>query len=732
MRFLANGDGTKRRVRTPTVLQMEMVECGAASLAMILAYYGRFVPLEETRIACGVTRDGSNARSVLVAARKFGLTAKGFRQNAEAALAGPLPAIVFWNYNHFLVLEGERGGKIWLNDPGAGRRWVSREEFDSAFTGVVLRFEKGPEFTTGGEPPRPMARLWNWLADNRLAYGFIALASLFLVVPAVLVPGFIGIMVDHYLIQDQHNWLQPLLMAMLLAMVCRCGLAAVRQAALRQMQLRLALTHSAQFLWHLLRLPLAFFQQRYVGDLSERATASDRAADLFAKHLSVGVLDLLTLPLFVVAMVLYSGSLAVAALLSAALIGAVVFVLHSRQSGLYARHQQNRLMLFAASVNGIQLIETLKATGGEDGFFSRWAGYHAKVANDEQEAALLGQLSAVIPDFMVALSAVLMTGLAALLVVHGELTLGGMAAFQILFLSFIGPVRQLAATIDGYGAFMTQLTQLDDVLAYRKDTAFAPVGSHETAHDPLDVSRKTARLAGRVTLENISFGYSPTEPPLIEDFSLDIKPGGRIALVGASGSGRSTIAKLVSGLLQPGNGAITFDGLPRGELPRDVISNSLSFVDQDVFLFEGSVYDNLTLWDSNVPRDVVTRAAIDAAIHDDIVVRPQSYDSIVTEGGRNFSGGEAQRMEIARALITDPSILVLDEATSALDPTTEQYIFDRLRQRGCSSIIVAHRLSTIRDCDEIIVLDKGKIIERGRHQELLEQGGAYAELIASE
>jgi NHLM bacteriocin system ABC transporter peptidase/ATP-binding protein len=708
---------------------MEAVECGAAALGIILGYFGRIVALEELRMRCGVSRDGSKAGNVLRVAREYGLSARGLRLEATTVLKGPFPVIVFWNFNHFLVVEGTSRNKVWLNDPATGPRSVTMEEFDDSFTGVVLRLEPGPDFEQGGRQPRVLARLGRWLAGSGSALSFVLAISLLMVVPGILIPGFTLIFIDHYLVREEHDWLRPLLVGMLIIFVARWGLLWLQQYSLRRIELRLALANSARFLWHVLRLPIEFFQQRYVGDISNRVNANDRVASLLSGDLGSSLLDALTVVFFVGAMALYDLSLMLISVAFAGINVTVMLLVRRLRTDLSMRLQQEQAKLFGTSVAGLQLVETLKASGSEDDFFARWAGYQARVANTEQRLSLLTQVTAVVPTLLAATNTAAILGLGGLTVMDGGMTIGALVAFQSLVASFNAPIQRMVEVGGRVQEINADLTRLDDVMAYERDKPFRNDVDH-----PLPIPAFTARtrLDGRVMLENISFGYSRLEPPLIEGFSLVLEPGGRIALVGGSGSGKSTVAKLATGLYSPWEGTVKLDGVPLGDLPRDLVANSLSVVDQDIFLFEGTVRDNLTLWDASVPHEAVTRAAKDAAVHDVIAARPHGYDGWVDEGGRNFSGGQGQRLEIARALVTEPSILVLDEATSALDPGTEALIFDNLRRRGCSCIVIAHRLSTIRDCDEIIVLERGKVVERGRHADLIVRNGAYAHLIAAQ
>ncbi|MEM8960960.1 MAG: NHLP family bacteriocin export ABC transporter peptidase/permease/ATPase subunit [Acidobacteriota bacterium] len=718
----------KGRAKTPTVIQMEAVECGAAALAIVLGYYGRHVPLEQVRIDCGVSRDGSKASNVLAAARRHGMVAKGFRRSLEALDDGPKPAILFWNFNHFIVLEGIVGDRIYINDPASGPRRITRDELDQAFTGVVLELEPGPEFKRTDEIPGLYTSLRRLLSGSSVALTLIILATLGLVIPGVIVPVFAKVFVDEILVAELSGWAKPLLLAMALTALVRMALTALQQAAILQLENKLAIAGASRFLWHVLRLPIVFFTQRSAGDINSRVALNDRVATLLSGDLATAAFDLVTAIFFAIVMLTYDVRLTLIVMAIAVLDFVVLHLVARKRKDGNMRLQQELAKLTGVSMGGLQIIETLKASGNEGDFFAHWAGYQSKAVNSHQELGVPTQILSAVPGFLSTLSAALVLGFGALEVMAGSLTMGGLVAFQTLAASFLQPVNRFVDLGSKLQDIDADLQRLHDVLRYDTDptvpaTVEAP-SAETTAAWP-------ARLSGRVELDNVTFGYSRLAKPLIENFSLHLEPGSRVALVGASGSGKSTIAKLVVGLYPPWSGKILLDGHEREELPRWLITHSMATVDQDIFLFEGSVAENLAMWDRTVPFPELVEAARDADIHTAIAARPGGYDSPVSEGGGNFSGGQRQRLEIARALVTQPSILVLDEATSALDPLTELEIDRNLRRRGCTCLIIAHRLSTIRDCDEIIVLERGHVVERGTHDELFHAGGHYHDLVAA-
>jgi NHLM bacteriocin system ABC transporter peptidase/ATP-binding protein len=714
-----------RRVRTPTVLQMETVECGAAALAIVLGYFGRRVPLEELRIACGVSRDGSKASNVLKAARGYGLTGKGYRKEPDQLRALRLPLIVFWNFNHFLVVEGFGKGKVYLNDPAAGPRTVTTEEFDEAFTGVVLALEPGPDFKPGGRQQTLAAALRRRLPTGTTALLYLVLVSLLLALPVLVLPTFTRVFVDEYLAAGTPGILGPLLGGMALAAGLIAVLTWLRQRSLLRLETHMALTTSSTFFWHVLRLPVEFFAQRQAGEISTRVAINSRVAQLLAGDVATTLLRALLVVLYLLLMAWYDPFLTAIAVLAAAANLLLLRYIGRKRGDQRQRLEQESAKQMGAAYDGLQLIETLKASGTESDFFARWAGYQAKVVTVEQELGVSGRMLGTLPPLLTAITLALVLTLGGLRVLDGRLTPGSLAAFQLLMLGFMAPINRLMSVAGHVQEAQADMKRLDDVLAYPAELPVA-----------LDVAGPAAlprpKLAGYLELKGITFGYSRLDPPLIEDFSLSLKPGARVALVGGSGSGKSTIAKLVAGLYMPWSGEILFDGLPRQAHPRALMLNSLAVVDQDIFLFGGTIKDNLTMWDATVPERAIHQAARDAAIHEEISNRPGGYDYLLEEGGRDLSGGQRQRLEIARALTANPTILVLDEATSALDPITEQAIDDRLRRRGCTCLIVAHRLSTIRDCDEIVVLDRGKVVQRGTHDEMRQIPGPYAALIGAD
>ncbi|XGV94302.1 MAG: NHLP family bacteriocin export ABC transporter peptidase/permease/ATPase subunit (plasmid) [Leptolyngbya sp. BL-A-14] len=714
------------RVKTPTLLQMEAVECGAAALGIILGYYGRIVPLPELRQECGVSRDGSKASNVVKAARHYGLQAKGLQKPLDTLKDLRPPYIVFWNFNHFLVLEGFGPEQVYLNDPATGPRSVSLEEFDQAYTGVVLVMEPGPNFSQGGRKASILESLERRLNGVHGALLYCLLAGLLLTIPRLAIPAFTQVFVDEILVQGRQEWLRLLMVGMLVTVVLLGLLARLRLYYLRRLMLKLSIGMSGQFLWHTLRLPVGFYAQRFAGEISSRLDMNDKVAHILSGRLATTVIDAIMIVFYALLMFFYDWVLTLIGFFFAGINVLALQLLSRSRVDANMRLAQEYGKVSGVTIGGIQTMETVKASGLESDLFAKFAGYYAKAVNSQQQLALQNQILSVLPTLLGTLITASILVVGGLRVMNGNLTIGMLVAFQLLMGSFLAPVNSLVNFGSTLQELEGDLNRLDDVLQNPVD----PEADRKETDYQIDID--SFRLQGTVELRNITFGYSRLDGPLIENFSLMVKPGERVALVGGSGSGKSTLAKLVCGLYEPWEGEVRFDGKPRSQLPRSVLANSVAMVEQDIFLFAGTVTENLTLWDDTVPRNDIIQACKDAAINDLVLLMPGGYDAELIEAGANISGGQRQRLEIARALVRNPSILVLDEATSALDAETEVIIDRNLRRRGCACIVVAHRLSTIRDCDEIIVLERGKVVQRGTHESLSQEGGAYARLIHRE
>ncbi len=712
------------RVKTPIVIQMEATECGAASLGIILAYYGRIVPLAELRIECGVSRDGSHAANLVLAARRYGMIANGYTIELEELPEVTFPCIAYWNFNHFLVVEGYNRTRVFLNDPAGGRRQISWKAFARSFTGIILEIEPSPEFIPGGRQPNVFLSLIDRLRGSVGEVLYLIIAGFLLVVPGLALPVFSQIFVDRILVESHTNWLPGLLLAMSFATLLQSILNLLRLRLLRQLKVKLAVVMSARFYDHVLKLPVRFYAQRYAGEIANRVDINTRVAEILSGQLATTAIDAVMVVFYGAIMLEYDSLLTLIGISSAIANILVLKWMSQKRVDAQMRLLQEQGRMTGVGISAIQSIETIKASGLESEFFTVWSGSYANTTNIQQELDVYNQILGIVPTLLTALTTTMILIVGGWRVMSGGLTIGMLFAFQVLMRQFQAPVNTLVQFANLLQELKGDLTRLDDVLDNSIDVELEPRKS--------TASQTLVQLTGRVDIKNITFGYSPVNPPLIKDFSLSLEPGQRKALVGATGSGKSTIAKLICGLDQPWQGEILFDGIPRSQIPRLMLARSLSFVEQEILQFEGTVRDNLTLWDANVPEEKLIKACKDALIHDVVMEVLGGYDAKLLEHSANLSGGQRQRLEIARALVNNPTILVMDEATSALDPDTERQLVANLRQRQCTCIVVAHRLSTIVDCDEIIVFDRGRVVQRGTHEQLCAVEGVYQELLGAE
>ena len=719
---------TVKRIKTPLLLQLEITECGAASLGIMLEHFGRVVPLTELRTACGVSRDGVKASNIVKAARGYGLTAKGLKVDLDDVADLKFPFVVFWDFNHFLVVEGmdHRKDIVFLNDPAHGHRKVTLGEFDLGYTGVVLTFEPGEGFARGGRRPSLVGAVRERLQNSGTAIHHLLSAGLLLTIPGLVLPAFTQIFLDRILGEQRVNWLLPLVLALGGTVLFKMLAEATKFVFLRRLRMHLAISMASQFFWHLLRLPAGFYSQRYTGEIASRQGLNDGLAETLSGRIADTVLSVVMMIFYLVLMLYYNWVLTLIGVAFAAVSFLALRLLRSKRVDANLRLVQDFGKVSGDSIAALQSMETIKAAGQETSFFHRWSGRYTKAINSMQDLELSTQTLAMLPVLLNSLNTMIIYLIGGLAVMDGDMSIGTLIAFTALMASFQAPVGSLVSLGAEIQELEGDLRRLDDVLEAPLDIE-APGGQEKSTPDA--VGDWPLTLKGEVSVSGVTFGYSPLEPPLFEDISIDIAPGKRLALVGGSGSGKTTLAQIICGLYQPSKGSVTIDGHERSQIPREVMVASLAVVSQEVFLFEGTVRDNLTLWDSTVPEESLIRACRDAEILDTVLALPGGLEGQLIESGANLSGGQRQRLEIARALVRNPSILVLDEATSALDAETEYLIADRLLARGCTCIMVAHRLSTIRDSDEIIVLEAGRIAERGTHTDLWQQGGYYAALL---
>lgn len=729
MSFINSIFNNKNRAKTPTVLQMEATECGAACLAMVLAKYKMWIPLEKLRAECGVNRDGSKASNVIKAARARGMEADGYRWSVDDLLEIVaeedeciFPLIIHWEFNHFVVLEGIKGETVYLNDPGVGKRTVKLSDFRTSYTGISLYIKPGENFKPEGARYNVFKDVFNKLLNDKWAALFVLILEFCAIIPGLASPVMSQIFMDDILTKKHPDWMTNFCLAMVASFVVSGVIAFLRAVVLTEWQRKITLVDSSGYFWHLLRLPMQFFHQRYAAEVAGRVNFNQAIASVLSGPVATAALDFFVALFYLLLLLQYSVTLTLIGIFFCSIEFIMFFALRRHLTDLNMRIQQDAGKAYGVAMNGLRMIETIKANGDEADFFTKWAGYQTKVLKGSQETALWSMSVNLLPTLLGGVNGALIMTLGGFSIMDGLLTVGMFMAFQQLMGSFQAPVNALVGLGSTLQQTEMQMQRLNDVRSYEIDSLNYPNNREQKTYN-------RSKLSGELDLKNISFGYSPLDAPLIENFNMRLNPGDWVAIVGASGSGKSTISKIVTGIYEEWSGEVAFDGVKRRDLPRTVILTSLASVDQDIFLISGTIAENIALFDESVPRADIVQAAKDACIHEDIMRLEDGYDSKVAEGGLNFSGGQRQRLEIARALAVNPSILVLDEATSALDPITEKQVLLNIRHRGCSCLIVAHRLSTVRDADEIIVLDRGNIAERGKHRDMIKHDGPYRRLI---
>lgn len=717
-----------RRVKTPTVVQMEAIECGAACLGMILGYYEKYITLEELRVACGVSRDGVSALSILQAAQKYELFCEGYKVELEELYDLPLPLIAHWNFNHFVVIEGFSKHYVYINDPSSGPLRISYKELDGSFTGLALIFEKRPEFKKSGSPESGFKLILERMKNFKVSLLFLILTGIAAIFPKLAMPAFTQIFIDNILTKQSSTWSGWTLFAMAVAMALAALFSFLQSFAASRLTIEMSINFSSNFLRHLMYLPLSFYYQRLTGEVANRINLNDNISDTVAQKLIGMFIDAFSTVLFGIVMFYYDPFIALFGILMTLCNLGLMRYLYRKWIDAYAYYQKAIGKSYAYSISSLQSIETIKATTIESKIFSKWAGYYTKTSNSVQQIARNQVYGGIIPSFLAALTSVVIIGVGSWRVINGNLTIGMLMALQILMQNFMGPIVRLVSSLQSIQFVIVDFNRVNDVLKNPLEKRLM-----QEENNPLTPQfQKSPKLGGYLELKNVSFRFNPFSDLILNDINFTLEPGKTVALVGPTGCGKSTTVKIIGGLVYPLQGEVLFDRIKREKLPREVITNSLAIVEQEPFLFAGTVKENLTLFEGFVEEDILIQAAEDACIHEMIISRLGGYEMKLENEGTNLSGGQRQQLEIARALIKQPTLLVLDEATSNMDSDTELKIFQNIRRRGCACVIIAHRLSTIRYCNEILVMDNGKIVQRGNHDELMSLEGMYKQLNEAE
>lgn len=710
-------------LRSPRIIQMESVECGSAALCILLRRYKKYATLEELRFSCGVSRDGVSSYNIVEAAKKYGFAAQGYEADFEELSFFPTPSILFWEQNHFVVLERILGKHVYINDPATGPRVISSREAKESYSGLVLCFEPTKEFIPGVAPPTLWGRIKARYKPVKTVLYCLLTMEFLTVLFSLTIPAFYQVFIDRFLQEGMPSW-KGTFVSLLLGVVLISGaIAWVQGRMLNFIQTKFSIDFASEFFWHLLSLPSRFFSQRFGGEVLQRFKLNSRITSMVTQDLVLSGINLSFVLIYLAIIFHYSVAIGLLGLFAAGFNVAILIYISSQRTSQYALLQQCNARALGLSLDALENIEALKGVGEESFFFSRIGDAYAKSINAsikiERKDIWLSNLSGISQS----LTTVGLLGLGTYEVMMGHFTIGMLISLQILLSNFLAPLAGIVSFSSEAQSIGTDLMRLDDVLKNPIDPML------EGRPDP---SAGESPLKGRVEYSSVTFGYNPTEKPLVTDFSLVAEEGAMIGIVGEVGSGKSTLAKLGAGLYIPWKGRVLFDGKPIKEVSRELFSHSVAFVDQEISLFAGTVRENVSLWNKEVSLDQIQKACMRAHIHDEILTFPGGYEAELQEEALNLSAGQRQRLEIARALLFEPKVLFLDEAMNTLDSEVEEKILRSLREMGTTTFLISHRLSAVRNADQIIVVQNGKITEKGTHQELSSNRKYYSSQLTKE
>lgn len=706
-----------RIVKTPSVYQLEACECGAASLSMILRYYGFYAPMEELREACGVSRDGSSAASLVMAADKYGLESHGYKKNAEQLKSFEFPCILFWNSNHFVVLEGFRGKKVYLNDPANGRRSISYEEFKRLYSGIVITFKPRSDFKKRKGSDGIVKFFAGRLSQEKSTVAFLIICGLLLTVPGILLPEFTQEYIDRILLNKQYAWFSQILFCIFFTYVYQIVYSFIRKHILNKLKLKLTVIYNNNLMNKLIKLPISFFEQRYAGELSGRLDNNDEVNAFLSGSFSDAVLNILEAVFFLVFLLRYNLKLSMVGIFGVIINAGLTLAMIEPLKNMSLKLKQDLGRQNAILTAGFSVATSIKANGVEDEYARETIDDFALTASSEQRIGASQQVLSAFPGAVNNIVNMMVLIVGGMLIIRGECSTGMLTGFLMLLGTFNQPINQLISISMELQNTRAGISRVLDVENAIGDSKF-----------DIEKDSKEYGFEGYVEMKDVVFGYNSTLPPVVDGISFKIAPGSRIGIVGSSGCGKSTVARLVAGMVTPWSGEIKIDDIPIDKISHREITENVMVVNQNNTIFSGTVRDNLTMWRNDISDKDIRNAVVDAEAEELILSLPGEYESKLTEGGYNFSGGQRQKIEIARALIHNPAILVLDEATSSLDAITESKILNNLKKRNCTTITIAHRLSAVKDCEMILAMADGKIVECGSHEELLAKGGLYYSL----